>query len=139
MQTAVPKPEGDRPAPADLIGSLNRALDALRAGEIRRQTGEGPKKREKVDPLTKLVTDTVVRAVFDAGKALNPKYTIIEAKAAVGTDGIAYLNAQIEAKVAEGADRAALEKSRDARYINPAKLMLGITDTKATKELPSLL
>ena len=137
LQTTVVKPNGERPVPVDLEEAYKRAIDALTTGEIRKQSGE-PKARARKDPLIATVTDIVVREVFDSRKAADPKYTFLAAKKEVGTDGVAYLNNLIEAKVAQGVDRGALEKMRDTKYINPAKVMLGLNDTKAIKELPSL-
>lgn len=138
LQTAVPKPEGDEPAAADLQGALDRALADLVAGNVRRQSDE-PKARVKKDPLVQMVTKAVVREVYESRKATDNQYTYIKAQQEVGADGVAYLNTLIETKVAAGADRAALEKALNTKYINPAKMMLGLTDTKASKELPSIL
>jgi hypothetical protein len=155
MQTTVAKPEGERPtgeAPAalDPIAKANEAIADLLKGELRQQAkkGEG-KSRAPKDPLIAAVTQVVARAVFDSHKAAGTKvpvegkepraYTYPDAVKEVGGDGIAYLNKQIDAKVAAGADRAALEKARDSRYINPAKVMLGLNQTKAQAELPSIL
>ena len=144
MQTLVPKPEGERPAPADLEASYAAAVKALLEGEIRRQTGE-TKTRAPKDPVISLVTEQVVREVFNAGKAADPKYTFLKAKADVGADGVAYLNKTIAAKVAAApeADQpallAALEKMRDERYVKPAQLMAGVNVAKGAKELPSIL
>jgi len=139
LQTAVPKPEGERPAAADLAGTLSKAMTDLVAGNVRKM-GTGEKKpRERADPLIKAVTSAVVREVFESGKAANPKFTYLEASKQVGKDGVAYLNAMIEKRVAEGVDRTALEKMRDTKYINPAKIMLGQTVGKAISELPSIL
>lgn len=138
LQTAVPKPEGERPAAPDLEDAFKRACEALVTGDVRKQGAE-PKARQRKDPLIALVTDTVIREVYESKRAADPKYSFLAAKKEVGTDGIEYLNKMIEAKVAEGVDRAALENMRDTRYINPAKLMLGINDNKAIKALPSIL
>lgn len=138
LQSQVAKPTGDRPADPDYAEAYSRAIADLQAGSIRRQGGE-PKARKTRDPLTGIVTEVVAREVFDSRRVADPKYTYIKAKAEVGADGIAYLNALIDAKVAAGADRAALEKMRDTKYINPAKAMLGISTTKAVSELPSIL
>lgn len=138
LQTAVPKPEGDRPAEPDYQEAYNRAVADLIAGNVRKVSGE-PKARKTTDPLTKIVTEVVAREVFDARKVGNPKYTYLNAKSEVGADGIKYLNDLIDAKVEAGASRADLEKMRDTKYINPAKAMLGITTTKALGELPSIL
>ena len=139
LQSTVAKPTNERPAAPDLIGTMTKAMDDLRKGELRRQ-GTGEKKpRERKDPLIAMVTKTVVQELFASKKAEDPKYSFLTAQKEVGSDGIAYLNALVEAKVAEGFDRAAVEKMRDEKYIKPAKLMLGITENKAIKGLPSLL
>lgn len=138
LQTVAPKPEGERPAAPDYEEAYARAIADLKAGNVRK-VGAEPKPRKTKDPLTAVVTDVVVREVFEARKAADPKYNFLAAKKEVGTDGIAYLNAMIEAKVAGGTDRALLEKMRDEKYVNPAKAMLGITSSKKTSELPSIL
>jgi hypothetical protein len=139
LQTAVAKPEGERPAAPDYMEALGRALDDLKAGNVRRQGSGEPKARPTKDPLVKVVTEVVLREVFDARRAADPKYTYLQAKKEVGTDGIAYLNTLIEAKVAGGADRGALEKMRDEKYIKPARAMLGLDTSKKIGELPSIL
>jgi hypothetical protein len=138
LQTIVPMPTSPKPADPDYTAVYTRAVEDLKTGTIRKQ-GETPKARKTKDPLIALVTDVVVRAVYDNERQQNPKYSFFEARKAVGVDGIAYLDAAIEAKVAAGADRAALEKSRDEKYINPAKAMLGMTTTKKQEGLPSIL
>lgn len=138
LQTVVPKPQSERPAAPNYEEAYQRAIADLIAGNIRKHTGE-PKTRAKKDPLIKAVTDIVVGEVYEARKAENAKYSFFDAKKEVGGDGIAYLNAMIEAKVAQGVDRALLEKMRDTRYINPAKTMLGLNTPKALSELPSIL
>lgn len=143
MQTLVPKPTDERPAAPDLEKVLAAGIAALVNGEMRKQ-GEG-KSRAPKDPLISMVTDAVVREVFEAGKASDPKYTFIKAKADVGPDGVAYLNAKIAAKVEAAPEaerealRTALEKMREERYIKPVMLVLGTATNKATKELPSIL
>lgn len=162
LQTAVPKPEGDKPtgeAPAaiDPIAKANEAVADLLKGELRSQAkkGEG-RSRQPKDPLVQAVTNVVTRAVFEANKAAHRTipvegkparaYSFPDATKEVGGDGIAYLNAQIDAKVAaapeaeQAALRTSLEKRRDDQYINPAKVMLGLTATgKKGAELPSIL
>lgn len=138
LQTAVPKPEGERPAAPNYQEAYDRAVSDLKTGNVRK-VGTEPKGRQTKDPLTSVVTDVVTREVFAARKAADPKYTFLNAKKEVGADGIKYLNDMIEAKVAGGADRAALEKMRDTKYVNPAKAMLGLTTAKNVSELPSIL
>lgn len=139
LQSAVPKPEGDRPAPADYEDAYNRAVADLVAGNVRKVGGE-PKARKTKDPLIATVTDVVIREVFASRKAADPKYSFFDAKKEVGADGIVYLNALIDARVEAGAVRADLEKMRDTKYINPAKAMLGINPLGGkANELPSIL
>lgn len=165
LQTAVQKPEGDPPtgeAPAllDRTAKANEAIAALLKGEINvgREKSDTPaRSRAPVDPLVKAITGVVTNAVFAAhqaagttvpveGKAAR-KYTYPDAAKEVGRDGLAYLNAQIAAKVeaAPEAERAALqaqlEKSRDQRYVMPAKVMIGTQAPagKGNAELPSIL
>lgn len=138
LQTVVPKPEGEKPGEPDYLDAYNRAIADLTAGTVRRQSAE-PKARKTKDPLVSVVTEVVAREVFESRRVADPKFTYLHAKKEVGTDGIAYLNALIDAKVEGGADRTALEKMRDTKYVNPAKAMLGISTTKAVSDLPSIL
>lgn len=138
LQTAVAKPTVERPAAPDYEAAYTAALLALTTGAIRK-AGAEPKARKTKDPLIATVTDIVVREVYASRKAADPKYNFLTAKKEVGSDGIAYLNGLIATKVAEGGVLADLEKMRDTRYINPAKIMLGITTSKATDALPSIL
>lgn len=132
LQTAVAKPTAERPSPPDLITPAAAARDRLYNGEVRKQ-GEGGAPKPTRDPLEKAVTDAVVRELFDKRKEAGSKPKWIEVTKEVG-NGIDYLNAQIAAKVAAGADAAVMAKLLDERYIKPAKMLLGMTDTKLTKE-----
>lgn len=131
LQTAVPKPEGEA-AVLDLIPTATAARDRLYSGEIRRMGGE-PKARATVDPLAKMITDAVVRELHTKQKAVVQGYKWTDAVKEVGNDGLAYLNAKIDALVEAGGDRAALEKFRDTRYVAPAEMMLGRKNTKVTE------
>lgn len=140
LQTAVPKPEGER-ATADLIGTAAAARERLYKGEVRKQgEGEG-RKRETVDPLAKLVTEAVVRELHAKGKDAGGKrkYTEFTAEVAKAGGGIKYLEAKIAEKVAGGTDEAVLRKFMDERYIKPAQMMLGSRTTKATDASNSIL
>lgn len=152
LQTAVAKPDGDRPtgdapAPLDRTAKAGEAIADLLAGRItsQRASGEG-RKRATVDPLTKAITSVVVDRVFRAaqaagttvpveGKAPRP-YAYVDAKKAVGGDGLAYLNAQIDNRVnaapaaEQTALRSQLEKRRDAEYVTPARIMTGLDAPK---------
>jgi hypothetical protein len=138
MQSLVPVPTTPRPAAPNYQEAYDRAIADLIAGNVRR-VGDEPKARKVKDPLVATVTDAVVREVYKSRRAADPKYTFLAARKEVGPDGIQYLNDAIEARVAAGADRAALEKSRDTRYINPAKAILGLTTAKGQSDLPSVL
>jgi len=137
LQTAVPRPEGEEPTEEArvtmLIETATAARERLYKNEVQRRDGSGKSKAPKVDPLTKLVTDAVVREVFDKAREADKSYKWPTAVKAVGGDGIKYLEAKIAERVAAGASEADLRKFMDSRYIAPAKLMLGQTDTKATK------
>jgi hypothetical protein len=140
LQSTVAKPTFDKPAEPDYQSALDNAFKDLAAGNVRKQgASDGPKPRKAADPLISTVTSVVVRAVFDSRKAADPKYTWVQAKAEVGSDGIAYLNSMIDAKVAAGGDRAALENARDEKYVKPARAMLGLDTSKKAAGLPSLL
>ena len=131
MQTAVAAPKGEAPT-VDLIQYAKDARERLYKGEVRKQ-GTG-KPRATKDPLVKLVTEAVVRELFDSRKAADSSYKWTDAVKAVGGEGIDFLNAMIAEKVAAGANEAELNKFRDERYIKPAEMMLGNRDNKATKD-----
>lgn len=129
-QTAVPKPEGDMPT-VDLVEVAKAARERLYEGNVRKN-GER-KSKPKVDPLTKLVTDAVVRELFDKKRETVKGYKFTDAVKEVGGNGIEYLDKMIAERVAAGADQAELIKFKESRYIQPAKLMLGQRDTAGTK------
>lgn len=132
LQTAVPKPTGDQPSAPDLIKPAADARARLYSGEIRKQGEPGAAKPTR-DPLTKAITDAVVRELFEKRKEAGSKPKWIEVTKEVG-DGIAYLNTMIAAKVAAGADAAVMAKLLEEKYMKPAKMLLGLTDNKLTKE-----
>lgn len=138
LQSAVAKPEGERPAAPDYEAAYAEAVKALQEGKVRKVSQDGPK-RKPVDQLTKIVTEVVTREVYDARRAANPKYSFFDAKKEVGTDGVAYLQAKMAEKVAAGADATEMQKVLDTRYLNPAKAMLGQSTDKKLNGLPSLL
>lgn len=141
LQTAVAKPAGER-AVADLLKTAADARERLYKGEVRKQ-GEGgeTKRRETVDPLTKLVTEAVVRELHAKDKEAGGKrkYTEIVAEVAKAGGGVKYLEAKIAEKVASGTDEGVLRKFMDERYIKPAQMMLGTKTNKATATENSIL
>lgn len=140
LQTAVKKPDGERAVP-DLIKAASEARQRLYSNEVRKQ-GEGTgERRQPVDPLTKLVTEAVVRELHEKDKAAGGKrkYTEFTAEVAKAGGGIKYLEAKIAEKVAGGADEAVLRKFMDERYMKPAQMMLGQKANKATDPANSIL
>jgi hypothetical protein len=129
-QTAVPKPEGEMPT-VDLIEVAVAARTRLYEGAMRK-AGER-KTRTAADPLTSMVTQAVVRELFEKKKATEKGYKYTDAVKEVGGNGIKYLDDLIAAKVAAGANADELNKFKESRYIQPAKLMLGQRDTAGTK------
>lgn len=139
FQTAVAKPEGERPGAPDLVAAYDAAIDRLVKGEIRTKgSGEGRTRAPK-DPLVAAVTTVVERELFKSKHAEDAKYTFLEAKKEVGGDGIAYLKARVDTLAEAGGDRAALEKMLDEKYVKPAKVMLGLTEGKTISALPQLI
>lgn len=140
LQTAVPKPEYEKPTAPDLEAAHTRAVEDLAAGKVKQRGKTGERKtRERKDPLIKHVTKVVTDEVYEARKSADSKFTYIAARQLVGDDGIAYLNKMIDAKVEAGADRAQLEQVRDSKYIKPARIMLGLDTDKKMAALPSIL
>lgn len=140
LQTAVAKPNGERTA-ADLISVAAAARDRLYKGEVRKNGEGGTTRRETVDPLTKFVTEAVVRELHAKDKEAGGKrkYTEFTSEVSKAGGGIKYLEAKIAEKVAGGADEATLRKFMDERYIKPAQIMLGTKTGKATAPENSIL
>jgi len=138
LQTAVPKPEGERAA-TDYAGTIDSAVKALYSGELgKRGTGESKPKVLR-DPLITQITRSVVAEVYEKGRAADPKYRYPTAQKEVGSDGLAYLKAKIEAKVAAGGDAAALNAYLETRYIKPARIMLGMDTPGKLKDADGIL
>lgn len=138
LQTAVPKPEGER-AVTDYGEIIDGAIKALYSGELgKRGTGEGKPKVLR-DPLITQITRSVVAEVYEKGRAADPKYRYPTAQKEVGSDGLAYLKAKIEAKVAAGADATALNAYLETRYIKPARIMLGMDAPGKLKDAEGIL
>lgn len=135
MQTAVPQPQGERPAdPADtLVETATAARQRLYDGEIRK-TGTR-KARKTADPLDSIITQAVVRELYDKNREADSKYKYTDATSEVAKagGGTAYLEAKIAERVKAGADEAELRKFMESRYVQPAKLILGQRDTPTTK------
>lgn len=139
MQSAIAKPEGDKPAAPDYLKLAADARTALYEGNIQKK-GEGTgKARVTRDPLVQQVTQAVTRTLFEAKKNVVPGYKWMDAVKEVGNDGVVYLKAQIARKVAEGADQATLEKNMEDRFLKPARVILGIDTPKSLKDADNLL
>jgi hypothetical protein len=139
LQTVVPRPNVSEPEIPNFAEAYERAVKDLTEGKVRRQSDEPKAPKKTRDPLTAVITDAVIREVYDARKATDNKYTYIMARAEVGPDGLAYLDKMIAIKVAAGADEAQLQKMKETRYVQPCKMMLGLTVNKAAQGLPSIL
>lgn len=138
LQEAVKKPEGERTVP-DLLKVAADARGRLYSGDVRKQGDGSGTRKEARDPLVKMVTDAVVRELFEKNKAAGTKgYKYTDAVKEVGSDGIAYLDGKIAEKVAAGADAKALDAFKQDRYIKPAEMMLGRKDNKNTKDVSLL-
>lgn len=137
LQTLVAMPEGARKV-TDFAGTIDAAIKALYSGEIGKRGGE---KKAKVlrDPLITQITRAVVAEVYEKGRALDPQYKYPTAQKEVGQDGLAYLRAKIDAKVAAGADKVALDKYLDTRYIKPARIQLGLDVPKSLADMDGIL
>lgn len=137
LQTVVAAPDGARKV-TDFAATIEAAIKALYSGEIGKRGGE---KKAKVlrDPLITQITRSVVAEVYEKGRALDPQYKYPTAQKEVGQDGLAYLRSKIEEKVAAGADRAAMEKYLETRYVAPAKVMLGMTTPKSIADAAGIL
>jgi hypothetical protein len=140
LQTAVPKPTEARKVP-DLIGTAAAARERLYKGEVRKN-GEGTgKSRETADPLTSMVTKAVVSELMQKtgpdGKKLY-KMTDATSEVSKAGGGIKYLEGRIATMVAAGGDEVALRKFLDERYIKPAQMMIGLRDSKTTKDVSLL-
>lgn len=144
LQTSVAKPEGERPAAPDYADAYARAIKDLTEGNVRK-VGAEPKQRAVKDPLVKIVTEVVVREVYDSNRAADPKYSYLTAKKDVGPDGVKYLEGKIASRLADVAEadrpalKAQLEKMLETKYLTPARNMLGINVPKAQSGLPSIL
>lgn len=138
LQTVVPKPEGT-PAATDYPGITTRAIEALYAGELGKRGGGTKKERVIRDPLTTLVTRVVVNEVYQKARETDKNYKYPTAQKVVGQNGIEYLNKRIEAMVAEGGDRKAIEAFVEAKYILPQKQALGMVAIKGVPKDMSVL
>lgn len=138
LQTAVPKPEGERGV-TNFGEVIDGAIKALYSGELgKRGTGEAKPKVLR-DPLITQITRSVVAEVYEKGRAADPKYRYPTAQKEVGSDGLAYLKAKIDAKVAAGGDAAALNAYLETRYIKPARIMLGMDAPGKLKDAIGIL
>lgn len=136
LQTAVPKPEGERKV-ADLLTIAAAARTRLYEGKIKKM-GEPGERKAKQDPVQAAITQAVLRDLFDKTSATTPGYKWTDAVKEVGGNGLAYLETKIAALVASGQDEATLRKALTERYINPAEMMYGKRETKNTKDVSLL-
>lgn len=131
LQTDVAQPSDPR-AVVPFKDIAERARTAFYEGQLgRRGDGEGKSKAPK-DPLEAMITRVVTDEVYAKGRKDTPGYKFFTAQKVVNDagGGSAYLKAKIEEKVADGADRATLEKTLDLRYVKRARELLGLDKVK---------
>lgn len=141
LQTLVPQPEGQRQV-VDYADIITKAIKALYDNNMgKRGTGEGKKKAERKDPLISAVTRAVIQEVFEKNYAQDNNYKYPMATKEVGTDGVAYLRAKMEANIASGvATREQMDYVLESKYLKPARVMLGIDAlTGKGKDAPGIL
>jgi len=124
LQNLVKQPEGEREV-LDVITVMTTGINALYEGKFGRRSGDGRKSKPQRDPLVTQITRAVVQEVYQKQKELNPAYKYPMAAKQVGSDGLAYLKARMEERIASGADAKQLNDLLETRYIRPAKIMLG--------------
>jgi hypothetical protein len=126
MKAHEADPTVDKPTKPDFAALAAAAKKDLIENNMReRGDGTARKTREAKDPVDAIVTQTVVRSLFEARRKKDPslKYTTITKE--VGGSGIAYLTARAEAKAA--GDEKVLEqltKDIQTKYVKPAQKML---------------
>jgi hypothetical protein len=144
LQTIVPKPEGVH-ATTDFGGVIAGAIKALYTGDIGKRGSGTAKVKVLRSPLITQITRSVVAEVYEKNQALDSKYKYPTAQKEVGQDGLEYLKGKIEAQVAatpeaeKAEKRAALNKYLETRYINPARIMLGMDIPKSLKDAEGIL
>lgn len=126
LQTLVAKPTKDKET-VDRNDVALKAIQALYEGKFVRRDGSTPKKqKERKDPLVTHITRTVVQELFEQRRKSDPSYKYPTASKEVGPDGIAYLKARIDARIAAGEDAKVLNDFLETKYLKPARLMLGL-------------
>lgn len=139
LQSVVPKPTVER-VTTDVQAIADGAINALVNDLLgRRSGGTGKKAKEKRDPLITQITRAVVADVYKKGTAADPAYKYPTAQKEVGSDGLAYLRTKLPEWLAKGGDEAGFNKVLETRYINPAKIMLGITLPKSIADAGDIL
>jgi hypothetical protein len=139
LQSAVKKPDGERPAAPNLVDIVVAARQRLYDNKVVRK-GEGTgRTRQTVDPLTKTVTKVVQDELFAKRKAENSAYKWPDVVKEV-SNGPEYLKARVEEMVAskpegeQAAFRKELEKIMEDKYLRPARIMLGLEKPKGASD-----
>lgn len=138
LQTEVAQPTTPRTV-TDVAAIVENAIKALYAGQRGRTKSGNKKERALRDPLVTQVTRAVVAAVYAEERAKDANYKYPSAQKKVGQDGIAYLEAMVQEKVAAGADEAELRKRLEIRYLKPARIMLGLEKPKTLADSEGIL
>lgn len=140
LQSVVARPDFER-ATTDYIGVVNSAINALLTGNLGRK-GSGAPKKPKVlrDPLITQITRAVVAKVYRDNIALNDGYKYPTAQKEVGSDGMAYLRTvKLPEWLAAGGTQADFDKTVEIKYVNPAKIMLGMSVPKSIADAGDIL
>jgi hypothetical protein len=122
---ADPTFDGAAPTAPNLAELANNVISELYEGKLRQRGKGGAKQTEAKDPVDAVVTQAVIRELFQKRKAEKPGTKYQEVVKEVGTSGIAYLNARATS-LANGDEKrlAELTKTIDSKYIKPARAMV---------------
>lgn len=116
---------GAAPVAPDLAAIAAQAVADLYEGKLRQRGKGGSKERTAKDPVDAVVTQAVIRELFEKRKKENAKTKYQEVVKEVGESGIKYLEARATT-LAAGDDKrhAELTKQIENKYLKPARMMV---------------
>lgn len=122
---ADPTFDGAAPAMPNLAEIAQGAINDMYEGKLRQRGKGGSKQAEAKDPVDAVVTQAVIRELFQKRKAEKPGTKYQEVVKEVGTSGIAYLTARATS-LANGDEKrlAELTKTIENKYVKPARAMV---------------
>lgn len=124
---ADPTFDGTAPTAPNLAEIAQGAITDMYEGKLR-QRGKGTgKQAEAKDPVDAVVTQAVIRELFQKRKAEKPGTKYQEVVKEVGVSGIKYLEARAET-LSNGDEKrkAELLKTLENKYIKPARQMVSV-------------